>query len=469
MAMGLSKKNLLMVAIIISGSFVTMLNQTVMPPMLPAIMTEYQITTPIAQWLTTIFLLVNGLMIPITAYLISRFSTRQIFLASMLIFIAGSVICAFTGGFFPLLGGRILQAIGAGVLMPFTTVIIMTLFPKERRGFALGISFVVVGTAPAFGPTLAGWITDTLGWRSVFYLILPLAVIDFVLAFLLLRNVSKSEKASLDGLSVVLSVLGFGGLLFGFSMAGARGWTHPMTWVPILVGAISLFFYGRRQFGAKEPLLNLRVLRNSVFSTSVLLTMIGQMGMTVGMIITPLFLQQAHGETALISGLTLMPAAIAMAATNPLSGMIFDKFGPRGIVIAGFAIHAVGSGLMATVGVNTPLAFIVIVYTVRMIGISFVYLSLNASAINALPNKYIAHGTAVINTGGMVAGSIGTAIMVTVMTMVSAAYPVAGPEALAHGVDVTFGVATAITLVALVISIWRIGRSAYSVTNYELD
>jgi EmrB/QacA subfamily drug resistance transporter len=458
-----------MMGIILSGSFVTMLNQTIMPPMLPAIMTEYSITPPIAQWLTTVFMLCNGLMIPITAYLIARFSTRQIFLTSMLIFICGTVICAFSNGFLPLLGGRVMQAVGAGVLMPFTTVMIMTLFPKERRGYALGISFVVIGCAPAFGPTLAGWITDTLGWRSVFYIIGPLTIVVAILALFLLRNLEKGEKSSLDWKSVILSVVSFGGLLFGFSMAGARGWLNPMTWLPILCGAVFLIFYIRRQFGAKQPLLNLRVLRNVVFSTSVLLTMIGQVGMTVGMIITPIFLQQAHGETALVSGLTLMPAAIAMAVTNPVAGWAFDKFGPRGIVIGGFATHTIGSGLMATVTSATPLAFIVVVYTVRMIGIGFVSLSLNASAINALPNKLIAHGTAVLNTGGMVAGSIGTAIMITIMTMVSDAYPIPGAEAMAHGVDAAFAVATGITIVAMIIAIFRIGRLEPGTPDYDAD
>jgi EmrB/QacA subfamily drug resistance transporter len=447
-----------MIGIIMSGAFISFTNQTVISPMLPSIMAEFRISMAVAQWLSTIFLLLNGLMVPITAYLISRFSTRQIYLMSVSMFVVGTVICAFSGSFVALLLGRVVQAVGAGVLTPFFTYVMMMIFPRERRGFALGIGFVVIGAGPAFGPTIAGWVTDVFGWRFVFHAIWPIAVVDVVFAVFLLRNLQGGKKISLDWNSVLLSVFSFGGLLFGFSIAGVNGWAHPTCWGSIIVGGVFLYFYAKRQFALEHPLLNLKLLKDRVFSSATILFSVGQLGMTVGVIITPIFLQNAHGETAMVAGLTLMPAAIAMAALNPVSGVIFDKFGPRVIVITGFSMITVGTVIMATIDMDTPLSFIVVIYTMRMGGMAFVNLALNAWGLNALKNDVIAHGNAIINTSSMMAAAIGTAILVTIMTMVQQADPAGGVVALTHGVNAAFATAAVLNAVGLVLAIIKVGR-----------
>ncbi|MDR1205619.1 MAG: multidrug efflux MFS transporter [Peptococcaceae bacterium] len=445
----------------VSGSFISSLNQTVMAPILPAIMVDYGITPAIGQWLTTVFMLVNGLMIPVTAYLINRFTTRQLFFAAMSFFIAGTTVCALSSDFTTLIAGRVVQAVGAGNLLPLVSVNTMLLFPKERRGLALGITNVVMGVAPAFGPTFSGWIVDTLGWKYVFYGIAPLAAVVLIIALFTLRNLHVGKRAGLDWISVALSTLGFGGLLFGFSMAGNIGWDTPHTYIPIVAGVCVICCFVRRQLRSEQPLLKLSLLRNPVFSCAVSLSMICRLGQVVGMVITPIFLQTVAGYSATVSGMTVMPATAAMAAMNPVSGMLFDKYGPRRICIIGIASVAFGTFLMSLIDVDTPLAYIVFIYTFRMVGLSLCNMPLNTWGINALPNEWIAHGNAIVQTTTQIVNSIGTAILITIMMMVAGAYLAGGATetaSMVRGVNAAYRFASILSFAGLIVAIFRVDR-----------
>ena len=192
-----SGKNTLIIAVMISGVFLAVLNQTVLSPALPSIMEDLNITANEGQWLTTAFMLVNGIMIPITAYFINRFTTRQIFLSSMILFTAGTAVAGFASNFTILLIARILQAMAAGVLMPMIQTVMLLLFPREKRGTAMGTIGIVIAFAPAVGPSLAGWVVDSWGWNSVFLMIAPMAFIIVVLSFFLLKNVGETTPTKL--------------------------------------------------------------------------------------------------------------------------------------------------------------------------------------------------------------------------------------------------------------------------------
>ena len=451
----LERKDVLLVAIIIAGAFFAILNQTIMTPMLPSVMEEFGIDTTRGQWCTTIFMLVNGLMVPITAYLISRFSTRQLFFTAMLLFTCGTLVCASSNSYLMLLGGRVLQAVGAGIQLPFVAVTIMRVFPKERRGFALGINGIVVGCAPAFGPTFAGWVTDSFGWRYAFYSIIPVAIIIVVFALIFLRNFTESNKLHLDWPSVALSTLGFGGLLFGFSIAGSEGFDFPQSYVSLIVGIIALILFVRRELMLEIPMLNLRTLKNKTFATSTILVMIIHSAIAVTLVINPIFLQNVLGESAMLSGLTLMPGAIIMAAVNPFSGYFFDKYGPRVLTIVGLASITVSTALLAFIDADTNLLYLTIVFAFRMGGFSLVNMPLNTWGMNAVSNKMIAHANAVSNTSRQVAGSIGTAILITVMMTVVNANPHLGEVgALTLGINIVFGVTAVIMFGVLMLAIF---------------
>lgn len=447
-------KNSLIIGVMLSGAFIAVLNQTILSPALPSIMRDMHITAVEGQWLTTAFMLVNGIMIPITAYLIDRFTTRQIFLSSMILFTAGTALAGFAGSFVLLLVARILQAMSAGILMPMIQTVILLLFPKEKRGSAMGTVGIVIAFAPAVGPTLAGWMVDAWGWHSVFLIIAPLAAIDVILGFFLLRNVGETGKPALDCLSVIFSTLGFGGLLYGFSAAGNYGWGHALTLVPLAVGIVFFIVFVRRQLKLKTPLLELRVLETNVFSYATIISMIVNAALIAGTIITPIYLQNILHFTAMQSGLVMLPGAIIMGIMSPITGNLFDRFGPRMIAITGLSIMTGFTLFFVFMDETWTFGFLCMIYTVRMFGLSLVNMPITTWGLNALDNRMIAHGSAINNTARQVAGSIGTAILITIMAMVTALNRSAGSvKATLSGMHAAFCVAFGLSAVALIMAI----------------
>ncbi len=451
---GKPDRYMLIIGIMLSGAFIAVLNQTVLSPALPSIMRDLSITAVEGQWLTTAFMLVNGIMIPITAYLINRFTTRQIFLSSMILFTAGTALAGFSKGFLLLLVARILQAMAAGVLMPMIQTVILLLFPREKRGSAMGTVGIVIAFAPAVGPTLSGWVVDVWGWNSIFLIIAPLAAIDVILGFGLLKNVGETKKLKLDQRSVIYSTLGFGGLLYGCSSAGSYGWAHPMTLAPLVVGIVFLAIFVRRQMRAEAPLLELRILKTKIFAYSTIIAMIINASLIAGTIITPIYLQNVLHFSALQSGLIMLPGAVIMGVMSPITGNLFDRFGPRGIAITGLAIMTGFSFFFVFIDETWIFSHLCIIYTVRMFGMSMVNMPLTTWGLNSLDNNMIAHGSAINNTARQVAGSIGTAILITIMAMVTALNQSAGElEATLRGMHAAYGVAASLGVIALIMAV----------------
>ena len=257
------KKTILLT--IMMGSFLTALTQTVLTSALPSIMTDFNVSASTGQWLTTIYMLVLGVMIPATPYLINRFSTRKLFISSMVFFFVGCVLSITAQNFGMMVVSRILQAICGGINMQLVQVLMMRMYPVEERGTAMGLYGFIIGVAPAIGPTLAGAVIDSFGWKSLFYILGTIALIDVVLALVFLKNVGETKKDKLDVISLILSTLGFGGLLIGISNQGNYSWTNYLTYLPIIVGIISLIIFTIRQLKLEDPLLNLRVFKSKTF------------------------------------------------------------------------------------------------------------------------------------------------------------------------------------------------------------
>lgn len=453
----ISRADILMIAIIISGGFITILNQTVLTPALPSIMRDFGIAPSKGQWLTTAFMLVNGIMIPITAYLIDRFSTRKLFIGAMAIFTTGTALAVVSPNFNILLFARILQAIGAGIQMPLGSVVMMLLFPKEKRGAALGLVGIVIAFAPAIGPTLSGWIVDIWGWHMIFAVIVPLAIADIIFAFLFLKNIGVTHNPKLDWASVFLSTLAFGSLLYGFSAASSYGWISPFTIIPLIVGGLAMIFYVQRQLTLEQPLLELRVLKTPVFAYSTLLTMIINAALLVGAILMPIYLQDILGYSATASGLLMMPGAIIMGIMSPISGTLFDRFGPRMLAIVGLLLLTISSGIFAIVDENSTYAFIMFIFTLRNLGMAMVNMPINTWGLNSLENRFIAHGNAVNNTARQLGGSIGTALLITIMTMVMVATSETGvTHSTLRGINAAFGASALLAGIALILAILKV-------------
>ncbi len=432
--------------VLMSGAFVAILNQTLLGTALPHIMADLEIDAATAQWLQSIFMLVNGIMIPVTAFLIERFTTRALFLTAMGCFAVGTLVAAVAPGFSVLMAGRVLQAAGAGIMMPLMQTIMFLIFPIEKRGTAMGLFGMVIAFAPAIGPTLSGWLVETFPWRSLFYVVLPIAIIDLIVANKILVNVTKQTFPKVDVTSIVLSTLGFGGILYGFSMAGDvnHGWLSGMVLIPLVVGAITLFFFIRRQFRLEKPILEFRIFKYSMFSLTTVIGMISFLAMIGGAIILPIMMQDYLGFTALESGLALLPGAVLMGLMNPITGRLFDRFGGKWLAVIGLGLLTITTFLLAILTTETSFAYITTVNAVRMFSISMVMMPVTTAGLNQLPNNVIPHGTAMNNTMRQMAGALGTALLVSVM--MNQAIPSDGLAGMIHGANVSFMVAGIISV-----------------------
>lgn len=438
------------VAVLMSGAFVAILNQTLLATALPHIMKDLNLNSNTVQWLQTIFLLVNGIMIPITAFLIGKFTTRGLFLSAIALFGIGTAICAFSPNFDFLLLGRVVQASGAGIIMPLMQTVLFRIFPVEKRGQAMGMYGLVIAFAPGIGPTLSGYLVDQYPWRILFYVVLPIVIIDFIVAYFVLKNVTEQTDPKIDYLSIALSTVGFGSLLFGFSMAGQIGWGSWIVIGSLIVGAAALFSFIRRQFSLKEPILEFRVFKHGMFALTTFLAMVIFVCMISGATILPIYMQNMMNYSAVKSGLMLLPGAVVMGAFNPISGRIFDKVGAKWLAISGLVITAVTTFLLANLSSSTTFTYLTVVYAVRMLGVALVMMPVTTAGLNQLPKHLISHGTAMNNTMRQVAGSIGTAILFTVMANATLNPKTHGVNGLIHGVSMAFVVAGFISVVGLV-------------------
>ncbi|MDC3412213.1 DHA2 family efflux MFS transporter permease subunit [Aquibacillus sp. 3ASR75-11] len=436
--------------VLISGAFAAILNQTLLATALPNIMRDLNLDANTAQWLQSIFMLVNGIMIPITAFLIERFTTRGLFLSAMGLFGLGTLIGAIAPSFSVLMVGRILQASGAGIIMPLMQTILFLIFPVERRGTAMGMFGLVIAFAPAIGPTLSGYLVENFPWRSLFYVILPIIIVDIIVAYFILKNVTEQKSPKLDILSIILSTLGFGGLLYGFSTAGGSGWGSTEVMISMIVGAISLFLFITRQSKLERPILQFGVFKNKVFTLTTILGMVVFIAMIGGSVILPLLMQNMLGFSPFESGLMLMPGALLMGIMNPITGRLFDKFGARWLAIIGLSILVITTFMFTDLTEETTFTYLTVVNAVRMLGVAMVMMPVTTAGLNQLPVHLIPHGTAMNNTMRQIAGAVGTALLVTVMT--NNALPEQGLNGLIHGVNVSFIVAGITAIVGLVLA-----------------
>lgn len=332
-----------MVIMMLLGAFLTLLAETFLNNALPTIMKELSVSQSTAQWLSTGYLMVAGLMIPISAWVFNRFDVKKTYLAMMTIFLVGTVTGYLAPNFTVLLVGRLIQAIAAGSLIPLIQNVVLVLYPAEQRGAAMGMTGIVVAFAPAIGPTLSGFLIDDFGWRALFLVLIPLTIVVLILGALFIQCVNTPAKDSLDGGSLLLSFAGFGSLLYSFSLVGNTGTVTVSAIVFLILGALLIGAFGFRQLRVAKPLLELRVFKNKAFTLTALLSAISNISMLGVELIMPLYLQNVHGVSALVSGLTMLPGALVMAVLNPISGKLYDRFGIFKLSLYGYSILAIGT------------------------------------------------------------------------------------------------------------------------------
>ena len=420
--MGLTHKQKMIVVILLAGAVLAVLNQTLLSPAFPTIMADLHVDATTVQWLTSAYSLVEAVIIPLSAYLIGRFSTRKLFIAGISIFAFGSLLAAFAPFFAILLLGRVFQAIACGIVMPMVFTVILLIFPREKRGSAMGMVSLVIGFAPAVGPSVSGILVDGIGWRALFVVVFILALIIIIASIITLESYGEFEPSSFDKPSVALCSLGLLSLLYGLSsISSARNITLPLAL--IAVGVVLLFFFVRRQFKLEIPLLRIEVLKTHRYAITVIVIVLLQAALVGTGVLLPIYLQNLIGVSALQTGLIMLPGAVIGASVGFFAGRLFDRIGPRKVILPGAFISFVGGLGLVALNLDTPIVFIICVYTCLSVGMQAIITPLNTWGINSLDNKVIQHANALSNTLNQVGASLGTAVLVSLSATSTFLFP----------------------------------------------
>ncbi len=426
--------------LLLIAAFVAILNETTMGVAIPHLIDDLAITAVAAQWLTTAFMLTMAVVIPITGFLLQRLSTRAVFATAMGLFSGGTLIAVLAPGFEVLIAARVVQASGTAIMMPLLMTTLMTVVPPHVRGRMMGRVSIVMSLAPAIGPTMSGFVLDTLNWRWIFGIVLPIAVVALAVGVRWIHNLGQTRRAPLDVASVVLSALGFGGVVYGLSQIGGGGHggetagaqasaaaTSTIALVVALtVGTLALAAFVWRQLVLQrsgEALLDLRVFRSRNFTLSVAHLAVMSMAFFGAITLLPLYMQQVLELTALQSGLIVLPGSLAMGLAGPLIGRIYDRWGTRVLLVPGAVIVVGVLWTFTTLTENTSVWFLLALQTVLSIGLAMSFTPLFTASLGSLEPRLYSYGSAIVSTLQQVAGAAGIAVLITVMSTASAGLP----------------------------------------------
>ncbi len=456
----LSRRDWRTIIVLLVAAFVVILNETIMNVALPRLMVELDVSANTVQWLSTAFLLTMAVVIPLTGFLLQRLTTRFVFILAMTLFSLGTLIAGLAPGFAPLLVGRIVQASGTAIMMPLLMTTILRLVPTHSRGSVMGTVSIVISVAPALGPTVSGIILQLLTWRFMFLLVLPIALTAMMIGARLLERGGEVRRTSVDVLSVLLAAIGFGGFVYGVSVAGEApgAFGRPeVTW-PIVIGGLSLIAFVARQLRLQRtdnPLLDLRVFRFPMYSLSVGLFMIAMLALFGTMILLPIYLQNIRGFDSLQTGLFLLPGGALMGLAAPFVGRVFDRRGPVPITTIGASLIALMLWRFSTIGAETPVPLLLVQHLLLSSGMALLFTPLMTTGMNPLPRRLYSHGSAVMSTLQQVGGAIGVALLVTVMTSRAASLSASlAPDlAQAAGLRAAFAVGAVFALIAAVLTL----------------
>ncbi len=447
----------IVLSVLVISAMVMILNETILSVALPVIMEDFQVGADIAQWLTTGFMLTMAVVIPTTGFLLQRFTTKAIFLAALILFAVGTLVAALAPTFSVLLGARVIQAAGTALVLPLLMTVALTVIPAERRGTIMGIIAIVISVAPAIGPTVSGFILNSLSWHWLFWVMLPIVLVALVVGGSVIRNIGETRRAHFDVFSVILSAFAFGGLIYGLSSMGTiLAGEGTAAIIAIVVGVIALAAFAWRQVRLgkdDKALLDLRPFRIRNFTVSLVVVLLAMGSLLGAIMVLPIYLQTSLGVSALVTGLVVMPGGLLQGLAAPLVGRLYDSVGPRPILIPGAFLMAGTVWWMTTLDTNSPTGLVVAMHICFSLGLSLMMTPLMTTALGSLPAQLYGHGSAILNTLQQLAGAAGTAVMIAALsvgTSLAAQSGAATAEATASGTRSAFILAGVIALFALV-------------------
>ena len=446
------------VRLLVLATFVVILNETIMINAIPRLMDSFRITEQSAQWVTTVFMLTMAAVIPITGWFLQRVTTRQAYVISMGVFLAGTVLSAVAPTFEVLLMGRIVQAAGTAVMMPLLMTSLMIVVPEHDRGRVMGNVTLAISVAPALGPAVSGLILQFGSWRLLFLAVLPIAALVTLFGLRKVDNISNPQVSSIDWLSVGVAALGFGGLVYGLSLFGDSDGRVGLGIGIVIAGVATTAVFVIRQLKLQRsgaPLMDMRTLGHRTYSLSLLLMSIGFLAMLGSMILLPLYLQNLRGLSPLETGLLVMPGGLAMGLLGPTVGKLFDRFGSRPLVLPGSIATFLALGGFTQVSMTMPYWQVLGLHALLMVSLAATFTPVFTLGMGGLPPHLYSHGSSMLGTSQQVAAALGTALVVTVMSARTShlvADGVAAVPAQVSGMKLAFGVAAALALVTIVVA-----------------
>ncbi len=442
--------------VLLMGCIVCAFVQTALSVALVPIMSEMKVAASVAQWLTSTYSLVMGIMVLAAAFLIRRFPAKPLFLVDMAIFMAGLLLSAVADDFYMLLAGRLLQAVACGILLSLTQVVVLTIYPKNRLGTVMGTFGLAVTAAPVLAPTLAGVMIDLASWRLIFWISLGLSAVILVSGIFLMANVTATQKQRFDFLSMLLCSVGLTGLLIGLGQFGNYPLTHIQVWLPIISSILASTLFVIRQKKLDKPLIDLRIFSNLAYRLAVIASMVMYAVLLAGATLVPLYMQSLRGFSATQAGLLTMPGALVTACCSLIAGRLYDRIGIRKIALGGTLFLFLGSVGFIFLGQNTPIAWLVIFFIIRQIGVGVLMMPIFTWGMSKIPKSHYADGTAMLSSLRTAAGALGAAGFVSAMT-VAAGMRV--PSDMFLGMQAAFALMAVLALALLLLAIFRIGKA----------
>lgn len=390
--------------------------QSVVTTGISGIMADFNISSTTAQWIYSSFLLVLGVMIPLSAFFTRRFKVKTILLASLSLFLIGSLIAFIAPNIEALILARVIQAVGSGILLPITQIVLFKVIPEEKWQIYMGLFGFIIGIAPAIAPTAGGLIIDYVGWRSIFLIFAAAIAVLIVIALVVVKLEFETGPYPLDASSLVLCVLACVGIMLGFSNIAENGFDLIWVILPIVIGAVSLVLFVKRQFGIETPLLDLKALKNKYFFFGTLFSALLYFTMCGLNVIMPLFVQNVAYHSATVSGLVLLPATLVMIVFNFVGPLMANKIGVRKVLILSCIFTIVGYLLMMTYRVDSSVEYMIATQIVRAVGAGLGLMPAVTWTI-AVVSGDVEDATAINNTVRQIIGAIGSALAVVLMAI----------------------------------------------------
>jgi DHA2 family multidrug resistance protein len=401
---------------VIFGIFMIILDTTIVNVAFQTISQEFGGDLNETQWVISIYVLFLGITTPLAGFLADRFGPKKIYLAGLGLFAAGSLLCGLSPNLPFLIIARALQGVGGGIAMPLGMALLLQAFPPQEQGTALGIFGIAALVAPAVGPVLGGWLVDQHLWRVIFFVNPPVGLIGVVLGMHFLKEIKRDARPKFDLGGVITEVIGFGAILYAASIAANQGWTSPATLVWFGIGVAGLAaFWLIELYGTKSPLLDLRLFGDRVFLNASLLGYVSNVALFGAEFLMPIYLQALRGQTALQTGIILLPMAIAGGIFVTLSGRIYDRVGPRPLMVTGFTLLIVNTWQLSQIRSDTTIEWILFLLVLRGLALGLTVQTTMVTALSVVPKRDLARGASLTNATRLVVQSIGVAVLATVL------------------------------------------------------